>query len=349
MKNAIVRMLILVFTIFTYAQNGINYKALIKDGVGNLVASQSITIQFTILEGAGLTNVYKETHTPTTDANGIVIVNIGEGTPISGVFADIEWGIDSHALNTQINTGAGPVNMGKTDFKAVPNALYAETAGSVTEVQTLSDVVILGNSANNQLKSVTDPTDAQDAATKVYVDNSIAALQAQITVLQAQIPAAIGDLRAGGIVFWVNPVDNRHGLVCAIEDQSSSIRWNNGLYIVTGATGLTIGTGKTNTDDIIAEQGPVATTYAAGSARAYTGGGFNDWFLPSKDELNEMYINTAAIDATATSNGGAVFADLYWSSSELNNVNAYYQIFIAGQQSASDKAGVTNVRAVRAF
>ncbi|MFD2540763.1 hypothetical protein ACFSSB_00415 [Lacinutrix gracilariae] len=104
----------------TYAQQGINYKAIIKDDLGNVIANQSVTVQFTILEGA--TNVYQETHAPTTDANGVIIVNIGEGTT-TDVFTAIAWGTDEHWLNVQIDSGAGLVDLGTTQFMAVPYAL----------------------------------------------------------------------------------------------------------------------------------------------------------------------------------------------------------------------------------
>jgi len=128
---------LIIFLAFTIsfsslAQQGINYKALIKDGSGNVVANQSITVQFSILEGVANTNVYQETYTPTTDANGFVILNIGESLVHSGTYATIDWGADTHFLNVQINTGAGLVDMGTTEFKAVPYALYAKTAETIT-------------------------------------------------------------------------------------------------------------------------------------------------------------------------------------------------------------------------
>jgi hypothetical protein len=120
---------ILFTTLIGFAQNGINYKALIKDNLGNVVANDLIVVQFQILQGAGMTNVYQETHTPTTDANGIIVINIGEGTSGGiGVFTDIDWGSDTHFLNTQIDTGGGLQNMGTTQFKSVP---YAIEAGNV--------------------------------------------------------------------------------------------------------------------------------------------------------------------------------------------------------------------------
>ena len=139
----------------TFAQQGINYKALIKDANNAVVANQSITVQFSILQGVAQTNVYQETHTPTTDANGIIIVNIGEGTVDSGVFNDIDWASDDHFLNTQINTGSGLIDMGTTGFKTVPYALSAKTAESAANVTGL-ETIDEGN-GNGLVKVGRDP------------------------------------------------------------------------------------------------------------------------------------------------------------------------------------------------
>ncbi|MCX7550479.1 tail fiber domain-containing protein [Xanthomarina sp. F2636L] len=126
----------------TFAQQGINYKVFIKDGSGNVVANTGIQINFAIQKGATQTNVYQESHQPTTDANGMVILNIGEGTPISGTFNNIDWAADDHFLNVQIDTGSGLTNMGTTQFMAVPYAKQAEiatTAANVNGLETLDE------------------------------------------------------------------------------------------------------------------------------------------------------------------------------------------------------------------
>ncbi len=96
-----------------------------------MIANQAVTIQFSILEG-GTTNVYQETQNPTTDANGILIVNIGEGTVDSGNFFTIDWGAANHFLNIQVDTGDGLVDLGTTQFKSVPYAMAAKTAADNT-------------------------------------------------------------------------------------------------------------------------------------------------------------------------------------------------------------------------
>jgi len=167
----------------------------------------------------------------------------------------------------------------------------------------------------------------------------------------------VGDFYQGGVVFHLL-VDGEtgyvageiHGLIAAVQDQSSGIEWYNGVYITTGATPTAIGTGSANTDAIIAAQGATETDYAAGLARAYTGGGYTDWFLPSKDELNKMYLKKGDINTTAAANGGSNFStNIYWSSTEVDNDNARKQSFASGFQPNNGKNGTSNVRAVRAF
>ena len=134
--------LLLLFSITTIAQNGINYKALIKDNLGAVVANQTIDVKFTIIADTGPTDVYVETHTgATADANGIVILTIGSGiTPTLGVFADIAWSSDTHSLKVEIDIeqDASFVDIGTTQFMSVPYALHAKTAESVTSTCGLS-------------------------------------------------------------------------------------------------------------------------------------------------------------------------------------------------------------------
>jgi hypothetical protein len=96
-----------------------------------------------------------------------------------------------------------------------------------------------------------------------------------------------------------------------------------------------------NTNTIITSQGATSTSYAAGLARAYTGGGYADWYLPSKDELNKLYLNRTAIGGFAN--------DSYWSSTEIFNTLAILKNFGFGNQENLGKSYPANVRAIRAF
>ncbi|WP_452230927.1 tail fiber domain-containing protein [Lacinutrix sp. MEBiC02404] len=137
MKNTILSIALLLIIQFTFAQgNSINYKAIVKDNLGNVVANQNITVQFIIRKG--LANVYQETHTPTTNANGVIIVNIGEGTT-SDDFSTIDWGENDHFLNVQIDTGNGLIDLGTTQFKTVPYASFATEAGNVSGLESINE------------------------------------------------------------------------------------------------------------------------------------------------------------------------------------------------------------------
>jgi len=103
-------------TIFAFAQTkGINYKAKLADNTGTSLANQNVTVQFSIYEGnMGANLVYQEEHTTTTDVNGIIILNIGEGANLQGDFTFINWGFDTHFLKTEVDTGSGFVEIGNT-------------------------------------------------------------------------------------------------------------------------------------------------------------------------------------------------------------------------------------------
>jgi len=171
-------------------------------------------------------------------------------------------------------------------------------------------------------------------------------------------PLAIGDFYQGGVIFHLFAdgetgyvAGETHGLIAAVADQSSDIRWDNGPDepVTTGATGTAIGTGSANTDAIINEQGPTETSYAAGLARAYDGGGYDDWFLPSKDELNKMYQNIGQGNTLGLGNVGDFANNYYWSSTEFDNNDAWDQNFDNGNQDITNKGYPYYVRAVRAF
>jgi hypothetical protein len=129
-------------------------------------------------------------------------------------------------------------------------------------------------------------------------------------------------------------------LEAAPIDQSTGLQWykSKSLDIKTSTA---IGTGKANTAAIIAAQG--AGMYAAIVCDTLVLGGYDDWFLPSKDELNLMY--TKLQKAGQVSFGGLWF----WSSSQYGSGYAWVQVFSDGDQGGINKDDEGSVRACRAF
>ncbi len=208
----------------------------------------------------------------------------------------------------------------------------------------------------NGILSTTDNNDG--TFTLTYTDGSTfttSDLTSDISDLEAAIsyiPGGalnIGDYVGGGVVFWIDPTDNTKGLACALENQSTGIQWYNGVNTITNATATSVGSGATNTTAIIDSQGPIETDYAAGLARAYNGGGFSDWFLPSKGELSAMFQNKETLNTAISSNGGQIFQNsAYWSSTEIDSEFARAVGFGNGSSPSYYKYSNAHVRAVRA-
>jgi hypothetical protein len=135
----------------------------------------------------------------------------------------------------------------------------------------------------------------------------------------------------------------------AQSDQSTGIQWRNGIDLTTGATATGIGAGPGNTNTIISAQGIIATDYAAGLARAYNGGGLNDWFLPSNDELKAIWDNLVNDGLGNNSGIGGFTSTFYWSSTEGNASYSWYLDFTSGAQSTQTKSISYYVRAIRNF
>lgn len=177
----------------------------------------------------------------------------------------------------------------------------------------------------------------------------------------------------GGIIaYFFVPGDTgyvdgeTHGLIAALADERTGTPWVLGnsyvdaneddaniQRILLGTTSKDIGTGQANTTAIIAQavadSNTNLSTYAAGICDAYANDGYTDWFLPSKDELNILYLNSVVI-------GGFTYA-VYWSSSEEDNLTVWMQNLLTGSQDEYAKFFANNgnagifgyVRPVRAF
>ena len=161
---------------------------------------------------------------------------------------------------------------------------------------------------------------------------------------------ALGDIGpGGGLVFLISG-----GLTYEMAPKTWSggatdptTAWCNVTNTdITGAAGTDIGTGSANTT---ATQPPACTSGAAVSARAYTGGGQTDWFLPSRDELNAMYNYAGSIVDTATYGFVGGVSAAYWTSTQYDATNAWIQSLGNGIQASDGKGAVYRVRPVRAF
>ncbi len=183
----------------------------------------------------------------------------------------------------------------------------------------------------------------------VFVLALLATNFSQAAAAPQSAASSIGQSYGGGIIFWIDS-SGQHGLIADKSDTSyRMIKWGDAYYLNTGATGTAIGTGAANTKKIIAVQG-TKYSYAALVCANYRGGGYADWFLPSKDELYQLYKQKSAGVVTGFTWGA------YWSSSEFyvasfpqRQAYAWTKIFYNETAFYSLKDRVDGVRCVRSF
>jgi hypothetical protein len=159
-------------------------------------------------------------------------------------------------------------------------------------------------------------------------------------VRTAPFTPAIGQSYGGGIIFYIDGT-GQHGLIAAASDQSTGAEWGCAGTSISGADGTAIGTGNQNTLDIMAGCG------TAGIAARLCGdlvlNSYSDWYLPSKDELYQMYVQKTVI--------GGFTDNHYWSSTETNSDGACSYLFYNGDLTTTMQktSNLLYVRAIRSF
>jgi len=131
----------LTIVVFAQAPQSFSYQAIVRDDTGTLITEQEVSIRVSILENSELGAVaYSETHSPTTNAYGLMVLQVGQGSVVSGSFLGINWAEKHHYIKIEIdpNGGTSYIEMGTSQLLSVPYALHAETAGNVEDYWDLS-------------------------------------------------------------------------------------------------------------------------------------------------------------------------------------------------------------------
>jgi len=150
MKKAVILFIQFALAYMVTAQipDEMSYQAVIRNINGELVKSSSIRMRISILQGSETgTTVYIETQIPTTNANGLISIEIGDGTPTKGTFSEIDWSTGKYFIKTEVDPSGGTnyTITGTSQLLSVPYALYAKSTGTYTE----NDPVFVESPSNN--------------------------------------------------------------------------------------------------------------------------------------------------------------------------------------------------------
>ncbi len=201
--------------------------------------------------------------------------------------------------------------------------------------------------------AATTTTTVAATTTTTVAATTTTTVAATTTTTAAPVVYSVGDTGpSGGIIFYVDRTRAEGSQyfeaacagwsdgTCGGDDVTDpTAEWGCRGTNISGADGTAIGDGEQNTVDIMRDCSAVGI--AARLAGALELGGQDDWFLPSKDDLNQMYIQRIAI--------GGFTSDGYWSSSEFNEDAAWGQGFNDSTLYNFYKTNAQNVRPVRAF
>jgi hypothetical protein len=236
----------------------------------------------------------------------------------------------------------------------------AITANTTKVGVTTAQATILSNTSG------TNTGDQDGSETKVTAGTNVTVTGSGTTASPYVVNATggtsghyVGELFGGGIVFYVYN-NGANGLIASLDDLDggSGVAWSATQSVTVPSGALNMTNGSTNTAAIVAQD--AAAGYAATLCSNYSGGSFNDWYLPSNRELSLLASHDVLIDqildndGLSTTNGFsqeylAPTYGRYWSSTEYTSSSAWYYFFSYGSSDYNGKFSTCRVRAVRAF
>ena len=364
MQKIITILAAVLFTASTFSQSPhkMSYQAVIRDANNALVKNSSIGMRISILQASvSGAAVYVEMQTSITNINGLATMEIGNGTVISGNFANIDWSNGPYFIKTETDpTGGNNYHVaGTSELLSVPYALHAKTTESVsaeTDPIYAASVAagITGSdtaSWNNKLDSFTetDPffstsvaagiTGSDTASWNNKQDALIAGAGIDITgnVVSSPGPFYLGLDTLGGIVYYIyiGGDGKQHGLI--VSKTESTEQWQSLSSLVNANR---------------TEDGAYNTALMVNSpAASYVTSLGSGWYLPSIGELGLLHRNRFIVNKTLRSSGFTLLGtERYWSSTEYDATVVFSFAFSNGEALDNNYKTLSwRVRAVRTF
>jgi len=280
---------------------GFNYKAIINDG-GNPLNNQAVNIRFTLLE-SGITTVYQETQNPTTDNNGIILVNIGEGTPIGqGDFNFIDWTSDLY-LKVEINTGSGYQDFGTTAFQYVPYSKWADSSNHANWADEAGNVPENTSDLTNDsgfISSEIDGSTTNELQTISKTGNTVTLSNGGGSFTDADTDTHLTETQVDNFVanngYLTQEVDasvTNELQTLAVSGTTLTISDGNSVTLPTGSGGDQWGTQIVESDTSLSGAGTSTNPLSINTSSS----AFNNWDKNASDDFDGDFANLSNVPA----------------------------------------------------
>ena len=335
---------------WTQAPSAIPYQAVMRNTDGSVLMNTAMSIRFCIRENsASGTITYQEIQTTTSNSQGLVACNIGNGTATIGTFDNVQWGNGSKYLQVDINLGSAWTFIGTEKLNSVPYALFANNTYVTTSVtgDTLtigkSTIIIPGISAANHVLGCTNPqacnynANATDDNGTCHItgtacdDGNASTTNDQYNATCECIGSANYTVGAqgpaGGYIFYDKGSYSNGWRYLEVYPTTVYGPWGCQGTSIAG-TSAAVGTGETNTALILANCTTAGT--AAQLCDNFSINGFNDWFLPSSGEMDLIH------DVLFVNNIGNIPNAFHWTSTQYAAQGAMYGVLYDNDFGTSD-------------
>lgn len=216
------------YMVSAQAPEKMSYQAIVRNASGQLLTNQNVAVRVSVLQGSAAgTAVYSERVTGQTNVNGLVSLEIGSGTVLSGTFNAINWGANSYYLKTETDPAGGTnyTITGTSQLLSVPYALYAKTSGGGGGGSLTLPYTATTNNASTLFSVTNDGDGTSIDGTNNATTSSIAAVR-----------GTVSNVAPGGFSSAVRGINNgTGGLGIGVWGSQAGSGW--GVYGVT-PTGL---------------------------------------------------------------------------------------------------------------
>ena len=301
---------LLTASVYAQSPEKMSYQAVIRNSSNQLVTNQTVGMQISILQGsASGTVVYTETQTPTTNANGLISIELGGGTVVSGNFSTINWANGPYFVKTETDPdgatgGLSYTITGTSQLLSVPYAIYAKTAES-----------IVGGDSSSGFNH--------------YIGEEYGG-------------GVIFHL-------WKDSQGIEHGLIVALTDQSTGHMWSNVISTEIGTSAQSLWDGLSNSNSIVGQTNHISSAaklcldlVSGGQSDWYLPS------IQELNILWNNYYTVARV-LSQISGATLLSNSTYWPSTEYGYNSAWFFFFNYGGTSFGSKFDMRCVRAVRAF